>query len=103
MSPVQVDVVSGSQMFIRAEHFFKIGGLDTIFFLYCEEEDLALRFSNANYKTYLVPQAHNYHLGSASTEKNLAIKKEFYISFLYFYRKHYGVLSTVMIRIILSS
>ena len=100
INPVQVDVVSGSQMFIRAEHFFNIGGLDTIFFLYCEEEDLALRFSNANYKTYLVPQAHNYHLGSASTEKNLAIKKEFYISFLYFYRKHYGFFSTLSIKLI---
>ena len=102
INPVQVDVVSGSQMFVRADYFFEIGGLDTIFFLYCEEEDLALRFNKAGYKTYLVPQARNYHLGSASTRKSLAIKKEFYISFLYFYKKHYGVINTMLIRIILS-
>ncbi len=101
-NPVQVDVVSGSQMFIRAEHLFEIGGLDTIFFLYCEEEDLALRLNKAGHKTYLVPQARNYHLGSASTIKSLAIKKEFYISFLYLYRKHYGVINTLLIKIILS-
>lgn len=101
-NPIQVDVVSGSQMFVRAKYFFDIGGLDTTFFLYCEEEDLALRFNNAGYKTYLVPQARNYHLGSASTKKSLAIKKEFYISFLYFYRKHYGVIDTFLIKIITS-
>ena len=101
-NPVQVDVVSGSQMFIRAEHLFEIGGLDTIFFLYCEEEDLALRLNKAGHKTYLVPQARNYHLGSASTIKSLAIRKEFYISFLYLYRKHYGVINTLLIKIILS-
>lgn len=99
-NPVQVDVVSGSQMFVRAEYFFEIGGLDTIFFLYCEEEDLALRFNKAGYKTYLVPQAKNYHLGSGSTEKSLAIKKEFYISFLYFYRKHYGFIKYFLLKII---
>lgn len=101
-NPVQVDVVSGSQMFVRADYFFEIGGLDTIFFLYCEEEDMALRLNKAGYKTYLVPQARNYHLGSGSTEKSLAIKKEFYISFLYFYRKHYGVISTLLIKAIIS-
>ena len=101
-SPVQVDVVSGSQMFIRAKPLFEIGGLDIIFFLYCEEEDLAIRFFNAGYKTYLVPQAKNFHAGSASTIKSLAIKKEFYISFLYLYRKHYGYLSTVAIKTILT-
>ena len=101
-NPVQVDVVSGSQMFVRADFFFEIGGLDTIFFLYCEEEDLALRLNKAGYKTYLVPQARNYHLGSGSTKKSLAIKKEFYISFLYFYSKHYGVINTLLIKVILS-
>ena len=100
INPVQVDVVSGSQMFIRTDYFFEIGGLDTIFFLYCEEEDLALRFNNAGYKTYLVPQARNYHVGNASTKSSLAIKKEFYISFLYFYRKHYGIIKYTLLKIL---
>lgn len=101
-NPVQVDVVSGSQMFIRAKPLFEIGGLDTTFFLYCEEEDLALRLSKSGYKTFLVPQAKNYHIGSASTKKSMSIKKEFYVSFLYFYRKHYGVINTLFIKILLS-
>lgn len=99
--PVEADVVSGSQMFVRGKYFFNVGGLDTTFFLYCEEEDLALRLHNAGHKTYLVPEARNYHVGNASTKKSLAIKKEFYISFLYFYRKHYGFTRTSMMKIIL--
>ena len=100
--PVPVDVVSGSQMFLRAESLFGIGGLDTTFFLYCEEEDLALRLNKSGYKTYLIPQAINFHHGSGSTDKSLAIKKEFYISFLYFYRKHYGFIDTQIIKLITS-
>jgi len=97
-SPTEVDVVSGSQMFVRSTPFNEIGGLDTTFFLYCEEEDLALRLSKNNYKTYLVPEARNTHAGGKSTPSTLSIKKEFYISFFYFYQKHYGLTKTVFIK-----
>ena len=99
--PIQVDVVSGSQMFVNAERFNAIGGLDTTFFLYCEEEDIALRLFKAGHKTYLVPEAKNIHIGGGSTNNSLEIKKEFYISFLYFYRKHFGLLKTQILKLIL--
>ena len=92
--PIQVDVVSGSQMFVNAKSFNAIGGFDTTFFLYCEEEDIALRLFKAGYKTFLVPEAKNVHAGGGSTPASLEIRKEFYISFLYFYRKHYGFVKT---------
>ncbi|VAW53841.1 hypothetical protein MNBD_GAMMA06-1429 [hydrothermal vent metagenome] len=97
-SPTEVDVVSGSQMFVRSGPFDSIGGLDTTFFLYCEEEDLALRLYKNKYKTYLVPEAKNIHAGGKSTPATLDIKKEFYISFFYFYQKHYGSTKTVLIK-----
>lgn len=99
--PIQVDVVSGSQMFVNAKRFNAIGGLDTTFFLYCEEEDIALRLFNAGHKTYLVPEAKNIHIGGGSTNNSLEIKKEFYISFLYFYRKHFGQFKTQILKFIL--
>ncbi|MEH6625432.1 MAG: glycosyltransferase family 2 protein [Motiliproteus sp.] len=99
--PIQVDVVSGSQMFVRASAFNEAGGLDTTFFLYCEEEDIALRLANNGYKTYLVPEAKNVHIGGGSTIPSLDIRKEFYISFLYFYRKHYGYTKTSVLKLIL--
>lgn len=100
-NPVQVDIVSGSQMFVRSDVFNEIGGFDTTFFLYCEEEDIAIRVFQKGYKTFLVPDAKNIHTGGGSTTSSLEIKKEFYISFLYFYRKHYGFLKTNALKILI--
>ena len=100
--PVQVDVVSGSQMFVRASTFDEIGGFDTTFFLYCEEEDIALRLAQKGHKAYLVPAARNTHIGGGSTVASFDIRKEFYISFLYFYRKHYGFLRPQLLKLILT-
>ncbi len=99
--PIKVDVISGSHMFVRASSFNQLGGLDTNFFLYCEEEDLSMRMYNAGFETWVVPFAKNIHIGSASTHRNIAIRKEFYISFFYFYRKHFGLLRTEILRLIL--
>lgn len=100
-TPTKVDLVSGSQMFVRKEAFNYVGGLDTTFFLYCEEEDLALKMHTENYDVYLVPEAKNIHYGGCSTPASYEIRKEFYISFLYFYRKHYGYIKTEILKILL--
>jgi hypothetical protein len=100
-TPVQVDVVSGSQMFVRSSAFSEIGGFDTTFFLYCEEEDVAYSLAKRGYATYLVPEAKNIHAGGGSTTPSMAIKKEFYISFLYFYRKHFGIIRQQLLKIII--
>ncbi|MCW9023525.1 MAG: glycosyltransferase family 2 protein [Gammaproteobacteria bacterium] len=99
--PLAVEVLSGSQLFVRASVFDELGGLDTNLFLYCEEEDLAIRLNKAGYKAYVVPQAHNQHTGGASTQHSYDIRREFFISFLYFYRKHYGFIKTQLLKILL--
>lgn len=96
--PLKVDLLSGSSLFVRASVFDEIGGFDTNYFLYCEEEDIAFRIHKKRYDTYLIPEARFQHLGGKSTSRNLLIEKEFYISFLYFYRKHYGRLKTVFLQ-----
>lgn len=99
--PVRVDIVSGSQMFVRSDIFDALGGLDTTFFLYCEEEDLAFRVHRKGYSTYLVPEAKNIHKGGGSTVPSMDIRKEFYISFLYFYRKNFGFIKQQALKLIL--
>jgi GT2 family glycosyltransferase len=99
--PLRVDVVSGSQLFVRASVFNRIGGFDTTYFLYCEEEDIAFKVAAQGFDTYLIPEAKNTHFGGGSTTASLDIKKEFYISFLYFYRTHFGVLKTQALKFIL--
>ncbi len=88
--PIEVPFVTGAAMFIDRQKFAEIGGFDTNFFLYCEEEDIALRFRKLNYKIYLVPQAEFIHFGAGSTIQNYELIKEFYISFWYFLKKHYN-------------
>ena len=86
--PTKVDLVPGSAMFVRADLFCKIGGFDTNYFLYCEEEDLALNIQKHGFDTYVVPAAQFIHLDGGSSDKSLPLKEEFYISLIYYFRKH---------------
>lgn len=98
--PVKVELVSGSAMFVRKFAFDKINGFDTTFFLYCEEEDLALRMQKNKFDVFFVPAAKVKHIGCGSGRKFI-LEKEFYISFNYLYKKHYGQLKAFLIRLFL--
>ncbi|OOG71105.1 glycosyltransferase family 2 protein [Flavobacterium sp. A45] len=89
-TPIQVNFIPGSFMFLRAADFNEIGGFDTNIFLYYEETDLCLRLAKKSQYAYLIPDAKFIHFHGASTEKSIAIKKELKISLLYIMRKHYG-------------
>jgi GT2 family glycosyltransferase len=86
--PIKVDLVTGAAMFIDAIKLAEIGGMDTNYFLYCEEEDLAKQLSYKHYDTFLVPNAEFIHHMGKSTKRSLAIEKESYISILYYHKKH---------------
>jgi GT2 family glycosyltransferase len=101
--PVAVEVVSGAAMFIRGSVLRDLGGLDTGYFLYCEEEDFALRVHRAGWKTYLVPQARIMHIGGASSGGEVrrpALQREFYISFFRYLRRHHGRFYTFCFRMV---
>ena len=49
----------------------------------------------------MLPDAKNNHVGGASSPATYDIRKEFYISFLYFYRKHYGFFKTEILKLLL--
>jgi len=91
--PVIIPYATGSAMFVRAEYFASLGGFDTNYFLFCEEEDICRSMQKRGWEIYLVPDAKFIHYGGGSTKRNLAVDKEFYISYLYFIRKHYGYFS----------
>lgn len=98
--PTQVELVSGACLFMRAELYRRIGGFDREFFLYCEEEDLALRVHEQGFQAFLIPAAELVHVGGGSSKDTTALKREFYISFFKFYRKHYGVWKTAVLKAI---
>lgn len=85
-----VEVVSGSCMFFRKDVFDLIGGFDSHFFLYCEEEDISKRVWDNSFNVAFIPDAKIYHHAGGSTNKNFDIECEYYISYKYLLHKHFS-------------
>jgi GT2 family glycosyltransferase len=60
---------SGAALFIRAELFFKAGGMDTYFFAHMEEIDFCWRLQLLGYSIYVCPGSEVYHLGGGTLPK----------------------------------
>jgi len=97
-TPIPVDVIAGSCMFFNAEYFCELGGFDTAFFLYCEEEDVCKRVWDYGKKVYYVPEAKISHKAGGSTKRNFEIEREFYISYYHLIRKHYAFLGCFLMK-----
>ena len=95
--PTAVEVISGSCMFFRASVFCEIGGFDTQFFLYCEEEDISKRVWLYGHEVCFLPDAKIIHHSGGSTEKSLPILKEYYISYKHLIFKHFGILQAYIL------
>lgn len=96
--PTLVEVVSGSCMFFRAKTFCEIGGFDTSFFLYCEEEDISKRVWNYGKKVVFLPEANIFHASGGSTQRNYDIEKEYYISYNTLINKHFNNISVFVLK-----
>lgn len=99
-TPTDVSVVSGSCMFFNAHVFDTIGGLETLFFLYCEEEDISKRIWDAGHHVRFLPDAKLQHFEGGSTQRDLAIEKEYYISYFLLLDKHFGYFSSKLMKIL---
>ena len=88
--PLRVPLVSGASMFVRDSMFAAVGGLDTNYFFYCEEEDLAYTFRKKGWDCYLVPAAQFIHYVGSSTTVKKDFLQEYYFSLIYFFAKHYS-------------
>ena len=60
---------SGAALFIRADLFYKAGGLDTYFFAHMEEIDFCWRLQLLGYCIYVCPASVVYHVGSGTLPK----------------------------------
>lgn len=96
--PMRVPLVAGASMFVRFSMFAAIGGMDTNYFFYCEEEDLAYTFRKRGWYCYLVPEAEYIHYVGASTTVKKDFLQEYYFSLIYFFSKHYSWLSYTILK-----
>ena len=69
-TPMEVFWATGACMFVRADLYHQIGGLDDSFFAHMEEIDLCWRLKNAGYKVFCFPQSVVYHIGGGTLPKN---------------------------------
>ena len=68
--PLEVFWATGACMFVHADLYHQVGGLDDSFFAHMEEIDLCWRLKNAGYKVYCCPQSRVYHIGGGTLPKN---------------------------------
>jgi GT2 family glycosyltransferase len=77
-------------MFFESHIFKLIGGLDTRFFLDCEEEDISKRVWNFGKEVYIVPESEVIHEHGGSKDSSNDISNEYYISYKKLMFKHYN-------------
>lgn len=94
LEPYAVDCVSGACMIVRADAVKKIGGLDTLFFMYMEDMDWCVRFKEGGYGVFYVPEVEVvHHVGRSAAADKLIAENTLvarYASRLRFFAKHRG-------------
>jgi len=94
------DWVSGAALFIRRKIFNEIGGFDEKFFLYFEDKDLCRRIEKQGWEIKTMSGIKVTHFGGRSWPDKKAIKKIYYCSQSYYWRKHYGLLASLFLNLI---
>jgi GT2 family glycosyltransferase len=94
--------VSASCLLARRSLLETLAGFDERFFLYEEDVDLCLRALRAGARVVFTPSARVVHrLGRSMDRGSRRARIEYDRSHLYFYRKHRGMLATVLLRLYL--
>jgi len=100
----KVDWVMGAALMVKKEITDKIGGFDEKIFMYYDEVDYCYRIYKAGDSIYYYPEAEIIHLWQKSSQSGregpiLANYK----SLQYFYNKHYGLGSLVLLKVLLKT
>jgi GT2 family glycosyltransferase len=67
--PIEIFWASGAALFIRAQEYNQIGGLDEFYFAHMEEIDLCWRLKNEGHKIMVCPSSTVYHVGGGTLNK----------------------------------
>lgn len=90
-SYLQVDYITGADLFISKENFLRFHGFDERFFMYFEETDLQKRMKEKGLFAYVITQPIIMHKKGASTEANQdQLRVLYFDSLLLYFKKHHG-------------
>lgn len=68
--PCEIFWATGAAMFVRADVWKELGGLDADFFAHMEEIDFCWRAKNAGYRVEYCPKSVVYHVGGGTLPKS---------------------------------
>jgi hypothetical protein len=90
---LHVDWVAATCILLRRSVFAAIGGFDTDYFMYFEDNDLCRRIRKTGGAVMYDPRVSITHLGGQSTKQSKRAQQAYYESLKTFYAKHYGPLA----------
>lgn len=91
-----VDILSGSAIFMHRNAFHKTGGFSDDFFMYWEENDFCLRLKKNGYKILYEPKAKIiHHIGHSTRKTFLKMEIEKHRSQKIFMNKHHPKLAQI--------
>ena len=96
-----VDWMGSACLMVRRAALDEVGLLDEGYFIYGDETDLQYRLKKAGWEIYFLPKATTIHYGGRSMER-WPRRKMVYRGKMLFYRKHYGFLKTLLLRLLLA-
>jgi GT2 family glycosyltransferase len=98
----QVDWICSACLLVRRSAVEQVGGADKAYFMYSDETDLQYRLRQAGWKAYYLPDVKTIHFGGQSAS-HWRRRKLIYRGKLLFFKKHYGVFKTVVLRAIFAA
>ncbi len=99
---LNIDYITGADLFISKRIFDKTGGFDPNIFMYYEETDIQLRINQMGYINRLIQGPRIVHLEGGSFGSNILSFNRFMMSqrsFNYYIRKHYKGLDYIIFRL----
>jgi len=87
-APQAVEAISGSLMLVRRLALDSVGPLDDGYFLHCEDLDWFMRFRQAGWPIYLIPNAEaRHHQGACGGDRPIRVEWHKHQGMVRFFRK----------------
>lgn len=93
----EVAVVPGSAFLVKRDAFEQAGGFDENMFLFFEEQDFCRRTTKLGLRIYINPKALVLHKWGKGGQNTSYMKRIFSKSRFYYFRKHFGLFSAIIV------
>jgi GT2 family glycosyltransferase len=95
---IEVDYITGADLFVSKETLEQIGVFDESFFMYSEETDLQYRMKIKGLKRIVIPKARIIHLEGKSFALSNSRRIMMNVSKLKYVKKHKGILAYILMK-----